>query len=314
MGLSAQYLFISQNPAKVGSKNIFEYDKKYDSKYMQVHKLFHKQYNQYLKAFGLYDIFLIDLNGDIIYSVFKEKDFATNLLKGKYKDSGLAKVFNKAKKLKEDEIVFEDLSPYEPSYNKPASFIATPIYQDDKKIGVLAFQMPIDHINDIVQFSQEYESSGLGETGECYLVGSDYLMRTNSRFQKNMDDPLVKKVGTTIGVWEVKTKSTVDALNGTSIRGEGIIKDYRGVDVLSVYNVIDVFGTTKWVLVSEIDKEEVIEDTKSLTESLILTTILLSSVFLLIILYLIVRAFLIPLSNFENGLGDFFKFLKEEKK
>ncbi len=41
--------------------------------------------------------------------------------------------------------------PYHPSYNAPSAFIACGIYDRGEKIGVLAFQMPIDKINDIMK-------------------------------------------------------------------------------------------------------------------------------------------------------------------
>ena len=34
---------------------------------------------QYLEKFGYYDIFLVDNQGNVVYSVYKEVDFATNL-------------------------------------------------------------------------------------------------------------------------------------------------------------------------------------------------------------------------------------------
>ena len=69
--------------------------------------------NLYLQKFRLYDIFLVDLQGTVVYTDFKEKDYATNLIKGPYQETGLAKVFFKSLELGEGEMAFEDFAPYE---------------------------------------------------------------------------------------------------------------------------------------------------------------------------------------------------------
>jgi len=259
-GLIAQYLYIIKNPYPIGEKNKLVYQKD-GSLYSQVHKTYHPSFNKLLEEFGLYDIFLVDLKGNVVYTDFKEKDFATNLLFGPYKDSGLATAYKKALKLKRGEVYFDDFKPYEPSYNMPAAFLSTPIFDGDKLIGVLIFQFPIDKINQIMSFNGKYKSAGLGESGEVYLVGSDKKMRNNSRFLNDIQDPLVKKLHTTIGVFKVDTKSVRAALEGKS--GHWIIKDYRGVYVLSSYAPLKVFNT-KWAIIAEIDRAEALAPIKKM--------------------------------------------------
>lgn len=309
----AQYIFIANNPTPVGQKNSFSYDSSFSGLYMQTHKKYHSVFNKYLKSFDLYDIFLINNDADIIYTVFKEKDFGTNLNKDRYKNSGLARVYKKALSLREGQIAFEDFTPYEPSYNVPAAFVATPIYKNNKRVGVLAFQLPVSHLNNIMQFNQQYDRAGLGKTGEAYLVGSDYLMRTNSRFYKSIDDNIVQKLESTVGVWEVKTKSTQAVVNGDSHIGKWIVKDYRGKDVLSIYHTVDVFNTTKWAIVAEIDYEEAIKASNELKTSLLYITGVLLFIFLFIKIFLISTIVFKPLNKFQNKLIHFFEFLKKER-
>ena len=67
-------------------------------------------------------------------------------------------------------IAFTDFAPYAPSYGAPASFIAAPVMgANNSQVGALIFQMPIERINQIMQASE-----GMGESGETYLVGTDY--------------------------------------------------------------------------------------------------------------------------------------------
>ena len=150
-----------------------------------IHRRFHQFFRSTLKAQNFYDMFLIDGDsGDIVYSVFKETDFGTNLLKGPYAHSSLGRLFRKIRANHSPGFVFlEDFKQYPPSYNAPASFIGTPIYtKGGLFIGVLAAQISIDDINDFMTNKQQWKESGLGKTGEMYLIGDDKLMRSNSRF------------------------------------------------------------------------------------------------------------------------------------
>jgi hypothetical protein len=63
----------------------------------------------------------------------------------------------------------------QPTLVAPASFIASPIYRGSRRIGTLIFKLPLDAITDVMSQRQ-----GLGRTGECYLIGQDHLMRSDS--------------------------------------------------------------------------------------------------------------------------------------
>jgi signal transduction histidine kinase/DNA-binding response OmpR family regulator len=312
-GLIAQYAFITDNRAPVGQKDSLSFNKKYKSFYMDIHKEAHNSYDRYLKSFNIYDIFLIDLEGNIIYTVLKEKDFATNLNTDMYQDSSLAKVYYKALKLTTKQVVFEDFKPYEPSYNLPAAFIATPIFEKGKKIGVLAFQLPVDNFNSIMQFGGEYERAGLGKSGECYLVGSDYLMRTNSRFQKDIADSVIEDLGTTVGIWEIRTESIEAVFNGDNNIGKKIISGYKGKDVLNVYHAIDIFDTTKWAIIAEIDKNEALKPANDLKNYLLYTTLILLVISLFLTIMALRSTIFKRLNYFQKELIHFFEFLKTGK-
>lgn len=62
-------------------------------RYRLLHKRYHWAYVDILKRSDFSDILLVDLGGDIAYSVKKNDEFGTNLLNGKYKDSSLGKTF-----------------------------------------------------------------------------------------------------------------------------------------------------------------------------------------------------------------------------
>ena len=311
--LLAQYIFITKNPAPLESKNSLIYNPLYDSSYMQAHKKYHKSFRKYLENFGLYDIFLVDTNANVIYTNFKEKDFATNLLHGVYKKSGLANVYKKALSLQASQIAFEDFAPYEPSYNVPASFMATPLYVKGKKVGVLIFQTPIEKITKIMNFNNKYEESGLGKTAQAYLVGSDFKMRSNARFREDIDNALVKKFHTTVGILEVKTETTKMAFKNTTSAQKSMAKDVNGKSVFTVYDVVSIFNQTQWAIVTQVDEKEALAPLTSLKKQIFIVAsimfVLISFISIILSRVLVVY----PLERFQKGLFHFFEFLNERE-
>ena len=88
-----QTVYISNNHYPVGSKHLLQSNKD-GLPYDLAHQKFHPDLAQFVTDFGYYDLFLVDAtSGNVIYSVYKEVDFATNLINGPYKDSGLAHAF-----------------------------------------------------------------------------------------------------------------------------------------------------------------------------------------------------------------------------
>src|SRR5688572_24807483 len=82
LAMNLQYQYIAANPHPLGSKN--DFDRANDgSRYSDLHGALHPYLRTALRQFGLYDIFLIEpKNGTIVYTVFKELDFATSLVNG----------------------------------------------------------------------------------------------------------------------------------------------------------------------------------------------------------------------------------------
>jgi len=250
-----QYQYIRNNPNPLGSKEVLDRpDDK--STYSQLHERYHPVIRSYLQKFGYYDIFLVDIqSGDIVYSVFKELDYTTSLRNGPYSTTNFGRAFQEAAAAGwKDAIAFVDYEPYRPSYDDAASFIASPIFDGDQKVGVAIFQMPIERINEIMA-----ERTGLGETGETYAVGPDQLFRNDSAFlgELNVDTTIINP---TIRVDTVASRTALER----DEPGTSEIDDYRGSPVLSSWQPITVHsdspgdvGGLRWALMSEIDLAEV---------------------------------------------------------
>lgn len=236
--------YIKNNPYPVGEKH--KLDSANDgSAYSAAHGEFHPWLRRFLEMRGYYDVFLTNRGGDVIYSVFKENDYATNLKTGPWHATDLARVVQLVgADPGPNTVAFTDFSPYGPSANAPASFIAAPLFDaSGEYTGALVFQMPVARINKIM-----HNNAGMGSSGETYLVGSDFLMRTDSRFLGSEDKSSILSR-------EVKTSTVASALAGTS--GVSLTSDYRGISVLSAYEPFSFEGVT-WALMAEMDREEVL--------------------------------------------------------
>lgn len=283
--LALQYAYISDNSNALGLKDSLE-QAKGGQQYHTTHKKYHGEFRKFLQTFSYYDVFLVDIqSGNIVYSVFKELDFATSLNNGPYADTNFSQAFyHAANSLGKGESILTDYKLYFPSYQAPASFIASPIYDGDKKIGVLVFQMPIGEINSIMA-----ERSGMGETGEAYIVGADGLMRSDSYL-----DPVDHSVVSSFRHPEkgkVDTFAVDQALLGRT--GAQQIMDYNGNPVFSAYTPLNILGI-KWALLAEIDVAEALAPVSTM-QTIMAVIIVIAAIIMVVVAYIIGNSLASPI-------------------
>ena len=202
--------------------------------------------NFYINTYHYQELYIIcSEHGYIQYSTSRNIDVGTSLLHGPYRNSGFAKLWSRV--VKSGKPVIMDYFRYEPYNNEPSIFSGAPVRDASGKIiAVVALKIDTNSLNFIMN-----ERTGLGETGESYIVGSDFLMRSDSRFKKSAteSDILSKKVD---------TRASREALKGHS--STEIIKDYRGIDVLSAYSPLNMHlgpgVDINWTIISETDTSE----------------------------------------------------------
>jgi methyl-accepting chemotaxis protein len=291
---SLQTSYLANNPNPIGEKGKLKYAKD-ASTYGKVHETYHPSFRNYLKEFGYFDIYIVDFEqGDILYSVEKKVDFATNLAEGPYSNSALGLAYKNAKSSPKGTVSFTRFSPYIPEYNKPTAFISSPIYDGDSPLGVLIFQIPVNRISTIMTNSGEWEKVGLGQTGETYIVGSDSTLRSESRlFVENKNEYLQTMtrlnqtesaskailLETTVGIQQAHSQAVELALNGET----GFIEfnNELGDKILSAYTYIESAGE-RWALIANINKKEAFATYEELKDSLIWTSLITVVVFLLL--------------------------------
>ncbi|WP_343564573.1 methyl-accepting chemotaxis protein [Kiloniella sp. b19] len=276
-------LYIEDNPNPTGEKDKLN-QAPGDLMYNAVHAQYHPWFRELLVKRGYYDIFFFNPNGDLVYSVFKELDYAQNFVTGPYKDSGLAAVFTGASVVNDpDKLTFDDYRPYAPSNGAPAAFVARKIVDaNGKNLGVLAFQMPIARINKhLAQYA------GMGELGESYLVGTDHLMRSASRFDEN-----------SILTQVIETDSVERGLAGE----ESIItnQSYTGYETVAGFMPVDFLGT-RWVLVVELASHEVFEPLNTVIRDIAMLVVVML-ILSLVITYLASRTLTVPITRMTSAL------------
>lgn len=265
-----QYLYISNNPHPTGSKSLLDAPGD-GSEYAKAHALYHPIMRNFLEKFGYYDIFLIDARtGYMLYSVFKEVDFATNLLEGPYSNTNFGRVVREAIENNDKKFVkLIDFEAYDPSYHAPASFIASAVYDGDEKLGILVFQMPINKINQILTGNNKWREDGLGDTGETFIVGDDYKLRSISRpLIENLEEHLSQLKGmkysreviqqmrtmqTNILMEEMKTSGVTQALKG--VTGTSLDKNAFDEQILTAFAPLNI-PDVHWVIMSAMKEEE----------------------------------------------------------
>ena len=201
-------------------------------------------YKPLLDIFGWYDFFILNNDGDVIYSVTRESDLGQNLARD-LGDSSFYVAFEGASQASDNRVHFADFKPYKPSNNDPAAFAIKPITDEGKRIGYIALQQPLDKVNEILG-----NRNGMGDTGESYLVGQDLLMRSDSY----LNPTAFSVVASFAGNNQVTTKAARSALRGEA--GTAIILDYNNNPVVSSWDFIDIGSGVRWAIISEVDVAE----------------------------------------------------------
>jgi len=270
--MNLQYHYIAANPNPLGSKSAM--DKANDgSRYSELHAGLHPFLRNALNRFDLYDIFLIDArNGNIVYTVFKELDFATSLNTGPFAKTRLGDAYRQSWALNAPgQVALSEFGEYLPSYNDQAAFLGTPIFENGKKIGVLVVQVSIEKINAVMTSEGKWKERGFGDSGETYLVSSaDGTPRSIARlavedlpaYAQSVRDAgfaqgvanAVQAKGTGIGLVPIKTKATEDVFEKNT-PGFAVYPNYAKTQVLGAYAPLPVLGL-KWAIIAEVKADE----------------------------------------------------------
>jgi class 3 adenylate cyclase len=285
VGRRLQADYIARNPNPVGEKDKLlaaPGGSRYDAAHARYHPLLKRAAN----TVGFYDINLMDAaTGDVVYTVVKETDFASNMYNGAFAQSGFARVAKRALDPRNGgKAVIEDYTAYTPSAFLPQMFAAVPIIDEGQTIGVFVAQIDIRALNNLLTDNNGWRSTGQGETGEVLLTGEDRLMRSQSRFMIESPDKFLAQVqayglpastanqiralGTTILYMPNRAVAVEESFRNRT--GMAWYPDYRGVEVISAYGPVEVAGL-RWAIAAKQDVAEALAPAVRLKRELLVT-------------------------------------------
>ncbi|UWR58834.1 methyl-accepting chemotaxis protein [Phaeobacter inhibens] len=278
--------YIDANPNAVGEKHLLNRGIG-DSPYHMHHARFHPSLTAVLQNKGYYDVFLINAAGDVVYSVTKEADYASNLVNGAYAESGLGKAFRSAIDMSAGDVVFADLESYAPSNGAAAAFVASPVFDAAGDLqGVIALQVPVDMLTKIVN-----PVTDMNETLDVFIVGQDLKVRTNSRH----DD--VHQVLEQLP----ETEQISAALAGESGFYADTV-DSHGTPVVAYSEPVDM-PQVNWAIVAEQDRAELFAPVVRERNILLLISLVCAAVMSLVG-WLFARSITQPINRICNRIEE----------
>jgi len=293
-GVWLQHHYIVRNTNPIGSKNAL--DQSPDrSTYSRIHATRHPYFRDFATKFDLYDIFLVDLaSGEIYYTDFKEVDLGSNLVSSPNAKSSIGSLFSNLQRAdKPGNLMMSDFANYFPSYEAPAAFVGTTIAHKGRPFAALIFQVSIDKINAMLA-----NRSGLGKTGEVYLVGPDFLMRSDSHLDTKNRSVVNSFLRPETG--KIESDAVKQALAGTI--GDGFVTNYNNESVLASWTPVQVFGL-KWALVAEMTEKEALAPATMLS-MWIFSLLALTAVLVSVVGTLIGRSIASPILKIADDLGN----------
>ena len=235
------------------------------SGYSEVHAEFHPYLRDLTSVLDYDDIKLVNVSGDVVYSVAKQTDVGTNMFTGPYQDSNLAvSLEDRLPRSRTGDAVMSDFELYLPTFARPTGFAMALVRADTELLGAVVVEIPGEALSRFTTADGQWDEIGLGE-GESYLVGTDRLLRSESRlwiedpdaYLDKVDDDLLRDriafLGSPVGLQKVDTTAVSRALDGETFTGN--TKNYLGEDVFSYSRLIDVAGVN-WVVVADVPNSD----------------------------------------------------------
>jgi len=233
-------------------------------------------------TFDYIDTLLLDNNGNILYSIRKDSDFGSNVYTKENKDNLFSKTVKKA--METGTPVYSDMQIYRPYNNQISSFLMQAVVDEyGDKLGVLAIHLSLSPIQEVMK-----DNTGLGNTGETFLIGDDLLMRSNSRFSAD-SSILSTDIDIQNSHYLFEPEKGVSASSMQEYRG------YRGTHVYGVQLPI-LFAGVKMKVIAEIEKSEALKPTRVLLIRVLI--VVLITIFIVIFLSILsTRTIVTPITK-----------------
>ena len=226
----------------------------------------HARLGDILRRFGFENVLLIDPDTlEVFFSYQANAALGTSLETGPYASSNLAEAVRALRRTQNvDDYRMSDFEFYRPALGKPRGFIATPVFDGNRLVAIMALRLATNKIEAALS------NEGMGKTGEVFLIGPDKRLRTESRFMQ--EDPKAFVAGLRSSKLTTHTVDKIESL-GTAVllapqEGEAAEaaltgrrgvddddRDYRGVPVFTAYGPVDL-DSLRWAVIAQVDQKE----------------------------------------------------------
>ncbi|MGE5339889.1 MAG: response regulator [Candidatus Omnitrophota bacterium] len=225
--------------------------------------------DSFRKTYGYQDLYLIDLNGNILLAVNDESMTSQNIFHGSYSKSLLAQACRKT--IQTGNPVFSDIEFVDPNQKNVSAFLVQVMTDQTvpskEAVGIIAVKMSMDQINIIMQ-----ENPGGSRTGRTYLIGEDLRLRSRSMLGKQEGIILKTRIDTQ-GTRQWLNKNQNEVMKYSNYNREDVLGVSYDLNALKKYNV-------RWGLIAEVNESEALASALSLrmiVGLLVLATIILVS-------------------------------------
>ncbi len=235
------------------------------------------------------DLFLIDTQGNILYSALGEDDRGSNLFDGLYAGTGFARIVKAS--IDTGQAQFSDFRRYSTDTDLLIGFIAAPMLDEaGDVIGVFAIQLRLARIAQLMRVQQN------GSSLTHYLVGQDGLARTPVSHRETASSVLQRIDTQQFHLWTQHEQSHhPENMHDAAFEYPGPNGQY----VIGLHQVVNLPGTN-WALISEIDRDEALAGAYKLG-NIILAMFLLTSVLVVVIAIYLARRITRPLIRLADA-------------
>ncbi len=205
--------------------------------YLNHHKKYGAIFEKIAKENGFEDIYLINADGKVVYTMLKGDDFGATITDGEWQTTPLSTAYSNAVAHAQD-LTFVDYSPYAPGTQPLTAFIGRSVIVGEEVKGAFIVALPTARIAQIMS-----NRTGLGRTGETVLLRSDGALLTDSHLSENDD------IGSaSVDPATFSALSTREVLNAEAA-------EYQNMSADAAFARVD-FLNSNWVVAALVDSKE----------------------------------------------------------
>lgn len=214
---------------------------------------FRRLLDNYVLDFNIFDLALINNQGVVVYSTRKTIPDGSAISNAPPASAKLKEIYRWGLAAEEETFLFSDFTRSGKEAEPPSSYLATPIFKNGKRLGILAFKISMSEIDHITSDNFSWATNGMGQTGETLVYGENWNLRNTGRFlisqttnsENVLKDDFLKQRG---------DENIKEIENLNEVRDIGI--DYRGQKVIRSIGKIYLPNGQIWYIQSKIDESE----------------------------------------------------------